>query len=185
MRKRSNKPIVERMPCIRLKDIRELIPRHNPHITVNPDAFSWRYPGKVLVSAHGIKITDHGVPQFFKFTRISVGLGKHVLAIVCQCGRNTKRLFYHHGRYACRHCHKADYLIQHLSPGRRKIWKSARKRLEWNGSPTDYALPKRPKGKNRKHYLKAIDEIASLEQKAHKLRNRTIDSRYFAYHIAR
>jgi hypothetical protein len=183
---RSNRPIVERLPHIAIKDIAKLIPRHNPNITVNPDAYGWRYPGKVLLSAHGIKIIDHGVPQFFKFTRVSIGLGKQRLEIACQCGRNTKRLFYHHGRYACRFCHgPADYLCQHLSAGRNRIWKAARLRLQLNGAPTDYALPKRPKGKNRKHYLKTIDEIARLEQNAHKLHNRTIDSRYFAYHIAR
>jgi hypothetical protein len=187
MRTRSSRrPIVERLPCIRLKDIRELIPRHNPHITVNPDPQGWKYPGQVRLSALGIKITDHGAPQLFKFTRVSIGLGKERLLIVCQCGRNTTRLFYRDGCYSCRHCPpRVDYLIQHLSPGRRKLWKATRLRLKLSSAPNDDALPKRPKGKNRKHYLRAIDEIAQLEQKKYRLRNRTIDSRYFPYHIAR
>jgi hypothetical protein len=185
MRTRSTRPLVERLPCIRLKDICKLIPRHNPNLTCNPDAYRWRYPGKVLLSAHGLKITEHGAPQLFKFTWTRIGLGKQRLEIVCQCRRNTKILYYYHGRYGCRFCHKADYLCQHLSAGRKRIWKASRLRLQLNGLPTDYALPKRPKGKNRKHYLQAIDKIASLEQKAHKLRNRTIDPTYFAYHIAR
>jgi hypothetical protein len=185
MRARSNRPIVERLPCLRLRDIAKLVPRYNPHITINPDPHGWRYPGTVLISALGIKMTDHGAPQLFKFTWTRIGLGKQRLEIVCQCRRNTKILFFYHGRYACRHCHRVDYLCQHLSAGRKRIWKASRLRLQLNGSPNDYALPKRPKGKRRKHYLQAIDKIASLEQKAHKLRNRIIDTKYFAYHIAR
>jgi hypothetical protein len=185
LRKRSNRPLVERLPYIAIRDIAKLIPRHNPTITVNPDAYGWRYPGKVLISTLGLKITDHGAPQLFKFKWVRIGLGKQRLGIVCQCRRTTHRLFYWQGRYACRHCQKADYLCQHLSGGRKRLWQAARLRLQLNGSPNDYALPKRPKGKHRKHYLHAIDKIASLEQKLHNLRNRTIDVRCFAYHIAR
>jgi hypothetical protein len=182
----STRPIIERLPHIAIKDIAKLIPRHNPHLTVNPDAYGWRYPGKVLLSTHSIKITDAAiVPQCFRLAWIKTGMGKQRPLIVCQCRRNTKTLYYYHGRYACRHCHRADYLCQHLSAGRKRIWKASRLRLQLNGSPNDYALPKRPKGKRRKHYFKIIDRIANLEQKAHKLRNRTIDTRYFAYHIAR
>jgi hypothetical protein len=185
MRKRSNKPIVERMPCIRLKDIRELIPRHNPHISVNPDAFSWRYPGKVLLSANGIKITDHGTPQFFKFTYVRIGLGKQKLLLVCSCHRKAQVLYYYQGRYACKHCHHAHYLIQHLSHGRRRLWKASRLRLKLGGSPNDDALPKRPKRQSRKCYIKVVDEITTLEQKKYRLRNKEIDIKAFAYHIAR
>jgi hypothetical protein len=73
MRRLSNRPIVERLPHIAIKDIAKLIPRHNPNITVNPDAYGWRYPGKVMLSMNGIKITDAAiVPQFFR-----VCLGKN------------------------------------------------------------------------------------------------------------
>jgi hypothetical protein len=171
------------MPYVAIRDIVKLIPRHDPNITVNPDAYGWRYPGKVLLSTHSIKITDHGIPQLFKVKWIKTGMGKHRPLIVCQCRRNAQMLYFHHGRYACRHCHKADYLCQHLSKPRTKLWKAARLRLDLNGSPSDYKLPPRPRGRHRKRYLQLTDRIASLELKARKARKREFDTRLYAYHL--
>jgi hypothetical protein len=184
MRRSSNRPIVERLPCIRIKDICGLIPRHNPHITVNPDAYGWRYPGKVLIPTHSIKITDVAiVPQCFRLTWFKTGKGKHQPVIVCSCRKNTKVLYYYQGRYACRHCHKADYLCQRISKARTRLWQAARLRLQLNGSPTDYKLPPRARGRHRKRYLQLTDRIAGLEQKARKARKRDFDIRLYAYHL--
>jgi hypothetical protein len=180
----STRPIIERLPHIAIKDIAKLIPRHNPHLTVNPDAYGWRYPGKVLLSTHSIKITDAAiVPQCYRLAWIKTGMGKQRPLIVCQCRRNTQRLYFHRGRYACRHCHKAEYLCQHLSKARNKLWQAARLRIELNGSPDRYAIPPRPRGKHRKTYLRLRDRIEHLDLKARKARKREIDSRYFAYHL--
>ena len=184
MRRSSNRPIVERLPYIRIRDIAPLIPRHNPTLTCNPDAYGWRYPGKVMLSMNGIKITDAAiVPQFFRFAWFKTGKGRHQPVIVCGCRRNTKVLYYHQGRYACRRCHKADYLCQRISKARNKLWQAARLRLQLNGSPTDYKLPSRPRGRHRKQYLQAIDRIASLEQQARKARKREFDIKLYAYHL--
>jgi hypothetical protein len=88
---RSNRPIVDRLPHIAIKDIAKLIPRHNPNITVNPDAYGWRYPGKVMLSVNGIKITEAGiVAQFFRFAWVKTGAGRQRPVIVCQCRRNVR-----------------------------------------------------------------------------------------------
>jgi hypothetical protein len=183
---RSNRPIVERLPHIAIKDIAKLIPRHNPNITVNPDAYGWRYPGKVLLSTHSIKITDAAmIPQCFRLAWIKTGFGRHRPLIVCQCRRSTYYLYFYQGRYACRHCHKADYLCQRLSKSRQRLWKAARLRIELNGLPSDYRLPSRPRGRHRKQYLQAADRIASLEQQARKAKKRDFDINLYAYHLSK
>jgi hypothetical protein len=180
MRRSSSRPIVERLPCIRLKDICKLIPRHDPNLTCNPDAYGWRYPGKVLLSTHSIKITDAAiVPQCFRIAWFKTGKGRHQPVIVCSCRRNAKVLYYYQGRYACRRCHKADYLCQRVSKGRQRLWQAARLRIELNGSPDDYKLPPRPRGRHRKRYLRLTDRIACLEQRARKARKREFDTRLY------
>jgi hypothetical protein len=97
MRRLSNRPIVERLPHIAIKDIAKLIPRHNPNITVNPDAYGWRYPGKVMLSMNGIKITDAAiVPQFFRFAWVRTA-GKPRPLIICQCRRKAQILYFYSG----------------------------------------------------------------------------------------
>jgi hypothetical protein len=184
MRHSSNRPIVERLPYIAIRDIAKLIPRHNPHLTVNPDAYGWRYPGKVLLSTHSIKITDAAiVPQCFRLAWFKTGKGRHQPVIVCSCHRNTKVLYFYNGRYACKHCHRAHYYCQRISKGRQRLWKAARLRIQLNGLPTDYKIPPKPRGQHRKTYLRLYDQIAQLEAKARKARNREFDTRLYAYHL--
>ena len=180
----STRPIIERLPHIAIKDIAKLIPRHNPHLTVNPDAYGWRYPGKVLLSAHSMKITDAAiVPQCFRFAWIKTGMGKPRPLIVCQCRRTVQILYFYQGRYACRRCHRAEYQSQHLSKARTRLWQSARLRLQLNGLPTDYKIPPKPRGQHRKTYLRLYDRISQLEAKARKARKREIDIKLYAYHL--
>jgi hypothetical protein len=61
MRRSSKRPIIEKLPYIRIGDIASLFPRNNPNLTCNPDAYSWRYPGKVMLSMNGIKLTDAAI----------------------------------------------------------------------------------------------------------------------------
>jgi hypothetical protein len=181
----STRPIIERLPHIAIKDIAKLIPRHDPNLTCNPDAYGWRYPGKVLLSTHSIKITDAAiVPQCFRLAWFKTGKGRHQPVIVCGCRRNTKVLYYYQGRYACRRCHKADYLCQRISKARNKLWQAARLRILLNGLPTDYKIPPKPRGQHRKTYLRLYDQIAQLEAKAHKAGKREFDTRLYAYHLS-
>jgi hypothetical protein len=184
MRTLSRRPIIERLPCLRLKDIVGLIPRRDPHLTVNPDCYGWRYPGKVSISNANIKISDAAiVPQCFKLAWFKTGKGRHQPLIVCSCRRNTKILYFYHGRYACRHCHCADYQSQRLSKSRQRLKKAARLRIQLNGLPTDYKIPPRPRGQHRKTYLRLSDRISQLEAKARKARKRDFDARLYAYHF--
>jgi hypothetical protein len=184
MRRSSNRPIVERLPHIAIEDIAKVIPRNNPNAVYCLDSFGLRYPGKVLLSAHSIKITDAAiVPQYFRLAWFKTGGKRHQPVIVCCCRRNAKILYYYQGRYACRRCHKADYLCQRISKGRQRLWKAARLRLLLNGLPTDYKIPPKPRGQHRKTYLRLYDQIAQLEAKARKARNREFDTRLYAYHL--
>ena len=185
MRRSSNRPIIERLPYLAIRDIAKLIPRHNPYIQTNPDAYGWRYPGKVMLSTHSIKISDAAiVPQLFKLKWVRTGFGKPRPLIMCQCHRNTQILYFHHGRYACRHCHKATYLSERVSHLQAKLWQAARLRIQLNGLPNEYRIPPRPRGQRRKTYFRLSDRIAQLEAKAHKARKRDIDPRLFSYHVS-
>jgi hypothetical protein len=184
MRRSSNRPIVERLPCLRLRDICQLIPRRDPHITVNPDAYGWRYPGKVLISVNGIKITDAAiVPQYFQFAWVRTA-GKPRPLIVCQCRRKAQMLYFHNGRYACKHCHHAQYVSERQSKAGRKLWKAAKKRIEINSIPSRFhSLSPKTRGKHHKKYARLVAEIQHLEQQAKHSRIKGFDTRYLAYHV--
>ena len=184
MRRSSNRPIIERLPYLAIRDIAKLIPRHNPDIRTNPDAYHWRYPGKVMLSMHNIKITDAAiVPQCFPLKWVKTGFGRPRPLIVCQCRRNTQVLYFCQGRYACRYCHNATYLSKRTSHLQERLWQAARRRIEINSLPDDYKLPPRPKGMHVKKYLALCDKIAKLEAGARKARKRGFDPRLFAYHL--
>jgi hypothetical protein len=181
MKAPSNRPIVERLPNIAIKDLVAVIPRRNPNEIYCLDSFGLRYGGtKILVSSHAIKVGN----QQFRIKWVKTGFGRHRPLLVCACGRATYYLYDCHGRYACKHCHRAHYLCQRLSKSRQRLWKAARLRLLLNGLPSDHKIPPKPRGQHRKTYLRLYDRIAQLEAKARKARKRIIDSRYFAYHLA-
>jgi hypothetical protein len=54
----SSRPIIEKLPYIRIGDIAPLIPRGNPNLTCNPDAYGWRYPGKVMLYLDSTKTRE-------------------------------------------------------------------------------------------------------------------------------
>jgi hypothetical protein len=178
-RARSSRPLVERLPHIAIRDLVAVIPRRNPHEVYCLDSFGLRYREKVLVSTHAIKVGH----QQFRVRWIKTGFGRHRPLLICTCGRSTYYLYDWHGQYACKHCHRAHYLCQRISKTRNKLWQAARLRLELNGLPNDYKLPARPRGRDRKTYLRLRDRIGSLELKARKAQKREFDTRLFAYHL--
>jgi hypothetical protein len=182
---RSNRPIVERLPHLAIKDIAKLIPRHNPNITVNPDAYGWRYPGKVLLSTHSINITDAAIiPQCFRLAWIKTGMGKRRPLIVCSCRRKAQVLYYYQGRYACKHCHRAQYVSERQSKAGRKLWKAVKKRIEIDSIPSRFhSLSPKAKGKHRKKYARLVAEIQHLEQQAKHSRVKDFDIKALAYHL--
>jgi hypothetical protein len=184
MRRLSNRPIVERLPHIAIKDIAKLIPRHNPNITVNPDAYGWRYPGKVMLSMNGIKITDAAiVPQFFRFAWVRTA-GKLRPLIICQCRRKAQILYFYSGRYACKHCHRAQYVSERQSKAGRRLWKAAKKHIEIDSFPSRFhSLSSKPKGKHHKKYARLVAEIQHLEQQAKHSRIKDFDIKALAYHL--
>jgi hypothetical protein len=185
MRKHSTRPLVERLPNIRLKHICGLIPRRDPNLTVNPDCYNWRYPGKILVSVNGIKIMDAAiVPQFFRFAWVKTGAGKQRPVIVCQCRRNAQILYFHNGRYACKHCHRAQYISERQSKAGRKLWKAAKKRIEIDSVPSHrHSISPKAKGRHSKKYARLVAEIQHLEQQAKHSRIKDFDIKSLAYHL--
>jgi hypothetical protein len=182
----SSRPIIERLPHIGIKDIVDKIRRDNPHAVYCLDSFGLRFGGgRVRVCNYALEVTPtNGYKQVFRTKWVKTYFGRHRPLFVCSCCRlNYQILFEYHGRWACRRCHKAEYLSQHLCSTRQKLWQAARLRIQLNGLPTDYKLPPRPRGRHRKRYLRLTDRIASLEQKARKARKREFDTRTFAYHL--
>jgi hypothetical protein len=178
MRRSSNRPIVERLPHIAIKDIAKVNPRNNPNAVYCLDSFGLRYGGsKVSVSAYNLKI-DH---QQFRIKWIRAGFGRPRPLIVCSCGRALQLLYEYYGRWACRRCLKATYLSERISHSRQRLWKAAKLRLKNGGTPTESL--KRPRYKHRKTYQRVQDQIHYLEMKARKARNKQFDVRLFAYHL--
>jgi hypothetical protein len=184
MRRSSNRPIVERLPHIAIKDIAKVIPRNNSNAVYCLDSFGLRYPGKVMLSTNGIKITDAAiVPQFFRFAWVRTA-GKPRPLIVCQCRRKAQILYFYGGRYACKHCHRAQYVSERQSKAGRKLWKAAKKRIEIDSFPSRfYSLSSKPKGKHHKKYARLVAEIQHLEQQTKHSRIKDFDIKSLAYHL--
>jgi hypothetical protein len=93
--------------------------------------------------------------------------GKPRVLILCQCGRGAVRLFYRHGNWACRRCHKALFASQrHNTEGRKRL-KAARLRLQLNALPDIYEpMPIKPKWQQRLAYQRIRSRIQALEAQA-------------------
>jgi hypothetical protein len=96
-------------------------------------------------------------------------------------------LFSHYGNYACRFCHRAQYLSQKQKTASRKRLSAAKLRLKLGGWPDiREPMPSKPKRTHRKTYQRIRNEIHGLEAKAKHTRFRKeIDIRTFAYHVGR
>lgn len=180
----SNRPLIERMPFIAIRDIADLIPTDDPFAQVNPDFHGWRYPGKVLLTARSINTTDAGAPQLFLLKWVRTGKGKPRPLIICQCRRSTQFLYHHNGRYACKRCHRAHYLSQRQSKAGRKLWKAAKKRIEINAIPRPFdSIPPISRYKHRKRYAQLVEQIQQLEAQARHSTIKGFDIRTLAYHL--
>jgi hypothetical protein len=100
-------------------------------------------------------------------------------------GCGAIRLFGHYGNYACRVCHRAQYLSQKQKTASRKRLSAAKLRLKLGGWPDiREPMPSKPKWTHRRTYQRIRNEIHALEAKAKHTRFRKeIDIRTFAYHV--
>jgi hypothetical protein len=109
-----------------------------------------------------------------------------VLLVCSGCSGGAIRLFGHYGKYACRFCHRAQYLSQKQKSASRKRLTAAKLRLKLGGWPdSNAAIPIRAKWKHKSRYQRLRNQIQALEAKVKERRFRKdIDIRTFAYHIA-
>ena len=185
MKKRSTRPIVERLSHIGIRDIIDKIPRRDPNAVYCLDAFGLRFGGaRVRVCNYALEITNtSGLKQVFAIKWIKTHFGRPRPTIKCSsCKMNYQILYEYYGRWACRRCLKATYLSERVSHSRQKLWKATKLRLKNGGTPTESL--KRPRGRHRKQYQRIQDQIHQLEMKARKAYKREFDSRYFAYHLS-
>jgi hypothetical protein len=94
-------------------------------------------------------------------------------------------LFGRYGNYACRFCHRAQYLSQKQNTATRKRLAAAKLRLKLGGWPDiTEPLPPKAKWKHRKRYHRLRNQVQELEAQAKQTRFRKkIDIRTFAYHV--
>jgi hypothetical protein len=180
------RPTVELMRAICITDLRDAIPRnYGTNIYSNP----FRYPEvrHLRLSYRSIEIIDHhDRSQVFGITWIPTYFGKHRAIFVCStCCGGAVRLFGKDGNYACRFCHRAQYLSQKQKTASRKRLAACKLRLELGGSPDIHELrPSRPKWTRRRTYQRIRHQIQALEAEAKQTRFRKeIDIRTFAYHL--
>jgi hypothetical protein len=116
------RPTIELMPAININELRHAIPRY--HSQVNEPDVSLKYPGLAYLrlSTSCLEILGHnGHIQRFRIAWIRTGFGRHRPILVCSsCGGGAIRLFGHYGNYACRYCHRAQYLSQKQKTASRK-----------------------------------------------------------------
>jgi len=79
-------------------------------------------------------------------------------AAVCAGGAN--RFFSHYGNYACRFCHRAQYLSQKQKTASRKCLAATKLRLKLGGWPDiRESMPSKPKWTRRRTYQRIRNEI--------------------------
>ena len=182
------RPTIELMPYIDIHDLRHVIPRY--HGQTNEPDVSLKYPNiaRLRLFADHIEITGrNGYVQRFRIVWIKTGFGRPRPILVCgNCGGGAIRLYGHYGNYACRFCHRAQYLSQKQNTATRKRLAAAKLRLKLGGWPDiREPLPPRAKWKHKKCYQCLRNQAQALEAKAKQTRFRKeIDIRTFAYHVA-
>jgi hypothetical protein len=181
------RPTIELLPHINIHELRHAIPRY--HGQVNEPNIDLKYPdlAYLRLSTSCLEIMGrNGYVQRFRIVWIRTGFGKHRAILVCSsCGGGAIRLFGHYGNYACRFCHRAQYLSQKQKTASRKRLTAAKLRLKLGGWP-DIAepLPPKVKWKHRKRYYRLCNQVQALEAQAKQTRFRKqIDIRTFAYHV--
>jgi hypothetical protein len=135
-----------------------------------------------------IEIVDHhDCSQVFGIAWIPTYFGKARAVFVCSsCRGGAIRLFGKDGNYACRFCHRAQYLSQKQKTASRKRLAACKLRLELGGWPDIHeAMSSKPKWTRRRTCQRIRHRIRALEVEAKRTRFRKeIDIRTFSYHVA-
>ena len=175
------------MPAINVNELRQVIPRY--HGQVNELDVSFKYPDLAYLRLFASRLEimgRNGYVQRFRIVWIRTGFGRHRAILVCSsCGCGAIRLFGHYGNYACRVCHRAQYLSQKQNTTTRKRLAASKLRLQLGGLPDiNEPVPSRPKWKHHRTYNKARKELDKLEApiKAHRFKQ-PLNTRLFAYHV--
>jgi hypothetical protein len=186
-RRREQRPTVELMPAICIHDLRQAIPG-NYGINVFANPFKYPQIRHMRISNRRVEIIDHNDrSQIFGIQWIPTYFGKHRAIFVCSsCRGGAIRLFGKDGNYACRFCHRAQYLSQKQKTASRKRLAACKLRLELGGWPDIHELmPSRPKWTHGRTYQRICHQIQALEAQAKRTRFRKeIDVRTFSYHVA-
>ena len=187
MRHSSNRPIVERLPHIAIKDLVKAIPRDDPNLVYCLDSFGLRFGGaRVRVCSYALEITNaSGFKQIFRIRWIRTGFGRPRPLLVCaSCGKAYQLLYEYYGHWACRRCLKATYLSERISHSRQRLWKAAKKRVQINSIPSRFhSISPKAKGRHSKKYARLVTEIQRLEQQAKHSRIKDFDIKALAYHL--
>src|SRR5262245_2246675 len=128
----------------------------------------------------------NGYVQRFRIEWIPTHFGKRRAILVCRsCAGGAIRLYGHYGNYACRFCHRPQYLSQKQKSASRKRLAAAKLSLKLGGWPDIHEpLPPKATWKHKKRYQRLRNQIQALEAQAKQTRFRKqIDIRAFAYHV--
>ena len=144
--------------------------------------------GRGSAAGHAVKaVGRNGYVQRFAIIWIPTYFGRHRPILVCNhCRGGAIRLFGHCGAYACRFCHRAQYLSQKQKTASRKRLAATKLRLKLRGWPDiREPMPSKPKWTRRRTYQRIRHQIQALEAQAKQTRFRKeIDIRTFSYHVA-
>jgi len=149
----------------------------------------FRYPWarNLIISRKNIEINHvSGYTQRIGIHWVRTGFGKPRPFFVCdQCHGGAYKLYFRHGRVACKWCLNASYASRQLDSSTRKRLQAAKLRLQLGGCPDiNEPLPPKRAGKHRKHHQHIINQVKALETpiKTYRFRKQ-LNTKLFAYHI--
>ena len=184
------RPIVELLPNISIGDLcRWKVFPDNWYSHHNLEA-QFRYPWarNLIISRKNIEINHVcGYTQRIgiQWARTYFGKGCRPFFVCDQCHCGAYKLYFRHGRVACKWCLKASYASRQCGRNDRKRLQACKLRLKLGGQPDiTEPLPPKPKWTRKKTYQRIRSEIQALETKAKKQRfKKPINSQLFAYHV--
>ena len=139
-RRREPRPIVELLQCVGIDDLCRLkvFPQHRHGRSTMAAAFKYPFLKRLVITRQNIDF-EHvsGYTQTIALHWIRCGLGNERPIFVClECSCGARKLYFHHGRLACRFCANAVYASQLCSKQSRPALQTIRLRhfLEHKGA---------------------------------------------------
>ena len=126
------RPIVELLQCVSIDDLCRLkaFPTKDQRRSILSITFKYPFLKRLIITHQSIDF-EHvlGYKQTIALHWIRCGLaGQRPIFVCLECSCGARRLFFHHGRLACKHCVRAIYASQACDQRMRPVLQAIRLR---------------------------------------------------------